>query len=310
MPIISNAFVNALLADASYVDELAGKTGQPLSDLLKARMTQELADFISSNFKVITQIDSSDYIGSGFDATVWRGVSAEFLGQTYVSMRGSQGPADFIVDIDLSLPGSVADAQIIDMVNWWRGITTPAGQAIDTLVRVPSPPNTYVLLWVPLLSTGTGELAGVTNVIVNGHSLGGHLASTFARLFGNSVAIDAVSTFNSAGFAVDASEALQSFEAKLGYNVSVGRFLDEVQTNYFAVNGLNLTTNTIVNQIGRRTELFNENSTTLIPNHFMYKLSDALALGTGLANLIFSATHRHRIHPERFIEGNREPLCC
>ena len=32
--------------------------------------------------------------------------------------------------------------------------------------------------------TATGNLVGVTSVQVNGHSLGGHLASSFARIFG------------------------------------------------------------------------------------------------------------------------------
>jgi trimeric autotransporter adhesin len=67
-------------------------------------------------------------------------------------------------------------------------------------------------------------------------------------------------------------------------------FLEESQTNYFGYNGPNLTTNTLVSQIGGRVGLFNEDSSLLVPNHFMFKLSDALALGASLLKLDSSFT--------------------
>ena len=58
------------------------------------------------------------------------------------------------------------------------------------------------------------------------------------------------------------------------------------QTNYFAANGLNFTTNSFwFNQVGQRVELFNESDLTQIGNHYMYKLTDALALGDALGRL-------------------------
>lgn len=66
---------------------------------------------------------------------------------------------------------------------------------------------------------------------------------------------------------------------------------DASQLNYFGVHGLNLTTNTWwFSQVGQRVELFNEESATQIPNHFMYKLTDALALANALSKLDPSLT--------------------
>ena len=56
---LNSAFVNALLADASYVN-LKGNdnillTGQDLTDALALRLTQPLAEFITQNFTIKTQ---------------------------------------------------------------------------------------------------------------------------------------------------------------------------------------------------------------------------------------------------------------
>lgn len=45
-----------------------------------------------------------------------------------------------------------------------------------------------------------GRLVGATSVQVNGHSLGGHLATAFTRIFGSAWGVEHVGTFNSAGF--------------------------------------------------------------------------------------------------------------
>jgi len=48
---MNNIFINALLADASYVDV----SSEQFSDNLKERLTQPLADFITTNFEVLNQ---------------------------------------------------------------------------------------------------------------------------------------------------------------------------------------------------------------------------------------------------------------
>jgi hypothetical protein len=123
MTVINDAYINALLADAAYVKDLAA--GNLASDL-SSRMTPTLAKYIADNFTVVTQIDSNDLTGSGFDATVWRGkTGTDFAGRTFVSMRGTEGLADIDADVDLTVFG-VAQSQYIDMVNWWLRATTPS----------------------------------------------------------------------------------------------------------------------------------------------------------------------------------------
>lgn len=56
--VINDAYINALLADASYVD-LSNQSGVLPEDVIKGRLalrlTQPLADFITENFTVKDQ---------------------------------------------------------------------------------------------------------------------------------------------------------------------------------------------------------------------------------------------------------------
>ena len=94
MKIITNAYINALLADAAYVDLLNEPLDSPTNRRnLADRLTPTQAAYLASNFEVASTANESDnpLAGSGFDAVVWRGrAGGEFAGQTYVSMRGTE----------------------------------------------------------------------------------------------------------------------------------------------------------------------------------------------------------------------------
>jgi hypothetical protein len=77
MTTINDTYINALLADAAYVKDLTALSD--LQNLLSPRMTPTLAKYVADNFSVVTQIDSNDLTGSGFDATVWRGKTGTVL---------------------------------------------------------------------------------------------------------------------------------------------------------------------------------------------------------------------------------------
>ena len=287
MTTIHDAYINALLADATYAinSDVLSSTNLATFPALRTRMTPTLATFIGDNFYVATHIDTSDnpLLGSGFDVTVWRGsANTEFAGKTYVSFTGSEDLADFVsADLDLTLSG-VATQQIVDMVNWWLTNTTAAGQPAKQIQL-----SGGVLSSAPS-GVGTGILSDVTGVIVDGHSLGGHLATAFTRLFGGQAgwSIDHTYTYNSAGFTPNSEQVFQQIETLLGAGVSKGYFEGIVgQSNFFAENGINVTTqNLFGGQQGLRNPLFNEESTGF-PNHYMYKLTDALALGDAIAKL-------------------------
>ncbi|MGP1680952.1 MAG: calcium-binding protein, partial [Giesbergeria sp.] len=228
----------------------------------------------------------------------------EFAGQVFVSTRGTEpdaGGQDLLADGDLAL-GVAARDQILDMVNWWMRETTSEGNAAqqlkltkkDVIVPGPTGPSVVTEYKVEAADTalGTGRLKDVTNVQVNGHSLGGHLASSFARIFGGatpekgSIAVDGISTFNSAGFIRASVEPFfTEIQALLGTGMPSFNEVQAKQSNFFAQNGINVTTNDIwFRQMGQRIGL-NQEEGTGMPNHSMFKLTDMLALGAAMEKL-------------------------
>ena len=190
---ISSAYINAILADAAYIDLNTGvidAENMQTGDDLPKRMTPPLAKFIADNLEVISNEYKNDFpgLGSGFDAIVWKGrKGTPYEGKVFVSTRGTQPGEDmFGADLDLALSSS-AHSQIIDMVNWWLRETTPATETVRQLVNIPTPtgvpiPSPLSLVVPGLPAQGTGRLTGVNSISINGHSLGGHLASAFARI--------------------------------------------------------------------------------------------------------------------------------
>jgi len=123
MTTINDTYINALLADATYANNLKDNdAGGNLATKLAPSMTQSQAAFIAANLSVASHVESTT--GSGFDATVWKGnVGTPYAGSVYVSMRGTAGIADLLSDIDLTAAGAPR-AQYVDMVNWWLRVTT------------------------------------------------------------------------------------------------------------------------------------------------------------------------------------------
>jgi hypothetical protein len=294
---IQSAYVNALLADASYVD--------PITDDVKltARISQAQTQFIRDNF-IGTQHLSPN---GGFDAVVWRGKSGTpFSGKSYVSMRGTQEGQDLVDDSTLAARG-IPHQQVADMVNWWLKNTAGDGAINVTQIKVVTTAvapllNTFSFsLDVP--TTGTGILADIGPITaVNGHSLGGYLATAFTRLFGTAFAVQSVSTFNSAGFSNAAAANIEaqynSIANLIGSSMGLGfSAVAAKQNNYLGENGIEFTTNSWADisipgfvQYGQRKALYQEDLLTgglgaPINNHSMYKLTDLLALGAVLEKL-------------------------
>lgn len=260
MRTIRSYLVDALLADAAYADSLSDNlSGAILADKLKPRMTSILAQFLGERFIILSHIESGDVLESGFDATVWKGrAGSEYAGKVYVSFQGTRGLQDFMSDAQLTL-SSLAGRQIVDMVNWWLRCTTPAGVTTRQFLELGG-------RMLPAASVPGQGLVSVddltTGVEVNGHSLGGYLATAFTRLFGTQANVLHTTTFNSAGFAPGSELAFSRIESALGPGYGRGALPgagDPAQTNVFAANGLNLTSNSLwFNQVGQRVALFNE----------------------------------------------------
>ena len=303
MSTINQAYINALLADAAYVAVTPDMNVGRLTELLQDRMTPTQAAFIANNFEVISSLDTNDFFESGFDAVVWKGrQGTEYADQVFASMRGTEPGQDlFVTDADLAITGT-ARAQIVDMVNWWLRETADAGAPVRQIMYLfnadPIAPDFYD---APL-AVGTGRIKAadlVGGIEVNGHSLGGYLASAFTHLFASQAHVTHTSTFNSAGFAPGSEAVFQELQNLMGPSYGLGRFPNSAeQSNYFGVNGLNVTTNSFYfNQQGQRVELFQEDGLGSIfgipdpfSNHYMYKLTDLLALGAALEKLDASMT--------------------
>ena len=283
---VSTSFVNALLSDATYalnINEWDNKTGVDLEDALSERMTPNLAKYIGDNFTVVTHIETNDVVTSGFDATVWKNNSS---GKIYVSFQGTTGLQDFLTDVALAFTGN-AGQQVIDMANWWLKITTPIGEMARQIGKQVDAVSGFVSAAPDVPGLGLVSAADLAQgVEVSGHSLGGYLATAFTRLFGSQAHVEHNSTFNSAGFALGSESAFANLQNLIGPSYGLGRFPNAgEQSNYFAANGLNVTTNSLYfSQVGQRVELYQEEGTAF-PNHYMYKLTDLLALGAALEKL-------------------------
>jgi hypothetical protein len=95
--------------------------------------------------------------------------------------------ADLLADSDLAF-NSGARSQIIDMVNWWLRMTAPSNAqaqqiAWDPLHTDPANPLQVVPGFVAASSVaGSGALMDQSSIEgVNGHSLGGYLATAFSH---------------------------------------------------------------------------------------------------------------------------------
>ena len=298
---MNNTYINALLADASYVamsDQDGVLDESDIRARLALRLTQPLADFITSNFTVQNQELSSN---GSFDAVVWKGkAETEYSGQTYVSMRGTAPGVDFFDDAQLAITG-VAYYQIKDMVNWWLRETTQEGQPAKQ-IQLATIGTGFSFIEAATVN-GKGSLSSITSIdSINGHSLGGYLATAFERIFGGTypvitdgqIPISHISTFNSAGYSNVSANINPAFNqiSNILFGTDASGFNPVLQTNYFGENGFEVTTNMWrpigFNQIGQRVALYQEGDLDGIDpfsNHYMYKITDLLVLGDAISKL-------------------------
>ena len=291
MSTIQDFAANANLSDVSYAEGLqSGMTGGQLEGELandndsRFRNAASLAKEIGDKYVVLDQYTASTL--TGFSATVFQNKET---GEVHFVCRGTEGdnlilPAveDLWTDVVLAATG-VASLQIVELINYVKRLESGPGQAPQygyEVVATVYGVDVYEFHQVGFadrvaLRDAQGIPVSFGRVTVAGHSLGGHLATAFARLFPEHT--DHVYTYNSAGF--HGSSEFRFREYEQGLSKPFGVFPGPAtQTNLYAENGFNLTTSDILfSQQGTRIPVFNEEGTG-IPNHLIDKLSDSLAL--------------------------------
>jgi hypothetical protein len=153
---LQTAYINALLADASYETVLPGEVD---ADDLEKRLTSAQAAFLAANFRVL---DTYNAMFGGLNAVVWEIKAGSELalanpgdaGKVFVSMRGTQEPVDFLNDGQLAVSG-IPYQQVADMVNWWQRATASRSDNQVKQIAVSTAINTFV---AAPNATGTGTL--------------------------------------------------------------------------------------------------------------------------------------------------------
>ncbi|HUW25977.1 MAG TPA: calcium-binding protein [Gallionella sp.] len=242
MSTIQNLFEQAQLAEAAYANLWNSNTNSVITDselvkiaLIAEKFSIAQAAELVKNWRVVSQ--QPDTI-SGFSATLFEKLDAnqQPTGQYSFAIRGStQILSDFVADAALIAADGIAPAQVVDMYNYWQRLNAPIDAIYDAAILMPiadfqigqypasqliydSIGGTYSTIKFvksnaladTSLQTGSGALAVCpAGLSVDGHSLGGHLAMAFSRLF--PAIASSVTAVNGLGFKLDNSNVNNLF---------------------------------------------------------------------------------------------------
>ena len=269
---ITTYFDQAQLALAAYAIDLTPNTVRDVYEqaLQDAGMTAAQATRFANRYEII---DSQQNTFSGFAATLFREritpetLAAGTAGQYRFAVRGTEFDIDKVADLLLSDVGGIlsdglAGAQIVEMYNYYQRLITPANENVAQWVEVSElMPDGLPISHFEKTGTTLGleKLAAGTPLTVAGHSLGGHLAAAFSRLFPEATAY----AFNGAGFYDNAS--VNSFFNQIAGHPTI--FNPATITNIFGDAGPEVIANAWWHtQYGARIPVFIENQLQ-VPNY-------------------------------------------
>ena len=295
-----NLFQQAQLAEASY----ALLENHAFGNQIQLESILQDEDNFSSNFSA-TQ--ASEFVKhwrvahhqpddpvSGFSATLFE--SLDNPGEFALGIRGTAGLVDINADVgDIVLDG-LAVKQIIDLYNYWQRLRTPdtlqvrLARLIDAPAGLPENqvidvvegggPRRYTVAFEQPGETGLGALpAGLSSINVTGHSLGGHLAMAFTRLFPD--VNPTAYVVNAAGLGAGEDNVDDLFDLLAERPTA---FEDQSIVNLYGSAGVNFVAQDSdrwygLQQAGVRNELFTESAdwdTTL--GHASSEMTDSLAV--------------------------------
>jgi Ca2+-binding RTX toxin-like protein len=269
-----DCFNGSELSLTAYALLHAGITGEEYLDALQDKevgMTVTQAQDFATHYTVVDQYTDSS---SGFSATVFQ----DAQGKRYVAIRGTQlsDVMDLIEDSALAISGT-AGRQIIALYNYVQRLKGAKNESVSQM-EWNELSSSYVLN--PTGATGLLDTPLSGEIDIVGHSLGGHLAIAFGRLFPGNVT--QIYTYNAPGFHDALSRDFWGEMEQLT-GVTVSSFQDGKVTNLFG-SELNIIAG-YADDHGTPQEVCLENNT-----HSIVDLTDSLAVYSLFAGITPSLT--------------------
>ncbi len=303
MSTIQALFQQVQLAEAAYANFLSESGALLNSEIdVKAALRDQGNNMDFSDAQATAFVADWQVVGhipdtaAGFSATIFKN---KHTGAYSLAIRGSTDFTDFSVDAALIAGDGIAVRQLVDLYNFWSRSTTAAGQtyvvAQVTLYdsfgnlptgAIPVGSSAYGIVLgdssqLPdaTLRLATGAIpAGLGAINVNGHSLGGHLAMAFTRLFPNITSN--ASAVNGLGFKIGNS-TVDSLFSILG---GAPTFNASSILNVYGIAGPEFATmnNGILQQPGGFEGIYIENGSinpiTGFPSHSSVQMTDSAAV--------------------------------
>lgn len=297
MTTASLVYKHAQLAEASYgnfwnsASSTVITSNSLVSDVLRDR-NNDMSFSLSQAAAFVNKWQVVDHIpdtSTGFSATIFRDTET---GANTLSVRGTRATsaADILNDINVIAGDGLAVAQLVDLYNFWQRANTASGadyiaaRAVGRL-NAGGGTVTYTINWIPSsqltdvsLRQGTGAML-ITPAVLNvtGHSLGGHLATAFTRLFPEIPSKALV--VNALGFKIGAPN-VDSVFSQLG---GAPGFNAAAITNIYGIAGPEFAAmnNSVLQQPGGYEGIFIENGALIFPpaaGHSSVQMTDSAAV--------------------------------
>lgn len=282
------------LAEASYGQlpgELSNQDAMTAAFVGNGFSQSQISDFL----RKYLALDHLPNTSSGLSATLFQEKGSSSNTGLTLAIRGTEPFAQAGVDlVQADLGGIVLEGaalyQIVDLYNYWKQLTAISGATVG-LARIaetndPLSAGLFAAVTLPgrdssfrrieffdQANAGLGVINGpVSNVAVTGHSLGGHLATAFQRLF--SGIVSEVYTVNGAGTR-DSDSVSRFFDVLAGHATS---FDAARVSNIYGSAGPNVVSGELVyTQIGGRSQIYTE-SISDVGGHGGRQMTDSAAV--------------------------------
>jgi Ca2+-binding RTX toxin-like protein len=314
------------MKQSSRFDE--GVYGAQFSDSL-SKWLFDPSTISDVKFTVLTQtqnpnssthtLPADSNLPSGLAATLFQESST---GHKVLAFRGTEFSSGWLqdvwgADVDIAFNGA-AYAQVLALYNYVNTLKAPAGAAVTqytferSLIAPENKPYfTVSLVGLPIYyvslapssvsAVGLGLISAGEKISVTGHSLGGHLALAFSKLFPN--LLEQAYVYDGAGIGNPLNPAdANAFLSLFGVSQSSG-FSSNI-TDVYAWPGPELTSTGLLGHPANRTPIFIETD-GVITSHVVGELTDSLSLYV-LFQTIDSSLNENYLKIDRILQATTD----